>query len=91
MTKEQQADIARAMTGSNLSNEGIFIGVLSISETQRDSMCIEVHPILEKHNLPFDKAFPLFRADFNKIAIKYSIDPAVLFWVYMEWLNKQNK
>jgi hypothetical protein len=87
MTKEQQAEIARIMTGSNLSTDGIIGQVLCVSKAIKETVCPKVDEMVRKHNLPFDKAFSLVKAGFNNIAKEYNLDPAVLFWVYMDWMR----
>lgn len=73
------------MTGSTLSTSEITKQVLAIPNLIRNAICPEVNKMILERNLPFDKAFPLVKAGFNKLANKNGIDPAVLFWIYMEW------
>ncbi|KOC50004.1 hypothetical protein [Clostridium botulinum] len=91
MNKEQQAEIARLMTGSSLSTIAIISKVKYVTKTIRDKVGPEVKQMVQEHNLPFDKAFPLIKDGFNEIADKYSMDSAVLFWVYMDWEKHCNQ
>lgn len=54
----------------------------------KEEASVSVNQLLLRDNLPFDKAFPLVKADFMKVAQKYKINPAALFWVYMEWKGR---
>lgn len=90
MQKEQQAEIARLMTGSSLSTIAIISKVKYVAKAIREKAGLEVNQMVQEHNLPFDKAFPLIKDGFNEIATKYSMDPAVLFWVYMDWKKDHN-
>lgn len=89
MSLEQFAEVARTMTGSKLSTKLILLKAKSINKTTKEIICPKINQMVKEHNLPFDKAFPLIKDGFNQISNEYNIDSAVLFWVYMEWLNKQ--
>jgi len=91
MTPKQAAEIARAMTGSVLSDEEIMIGVKNVKPIVKEECCRQVDKLLKKHDLPFDKGYLLAKDDFNNIARRYKIDAAVMFWIYMEWLGKTNE
>lgn len=91
MTREQQAEIARTMTGSNLSTDDIIGQVVCVSKLTKEIVCPQIDEMVRKNNLPFDKAFPLVKAGFNNIAKDYNLDPAVLFWVYMDWMSEKRK
>ncbi|KEI16989.1 hypothetical protein Z959_07885 [Clostridium novyi B str. ATCC 27606] len=91
MKKEQQAEIARSITGSNLSTIAIISKVKYVTKTTREKIGPEINQMVQERNLPFDKAFPLIKDGFNEIATKYSMDPAVLFWIYMDWKKDYNQ
>lgn len=88
MTHEQAAEIARTMTGSILSDKEIMISVRKVNKIVKEECCPQVDKLLQKHNLPFDEGYFLAKEDFNRIAQKYKMDAAVLFWIYMEWMGK---
>lgn len=83
------AEIARLVTDSKLSNQEILILVGEVDQGTRNKVCIEIDQKVKECNLPISEAFPLIRDGFNQIAMNYNMDQAVLFWIYMEWLNKQ--
>lgn len=89
MTKEQQCEIARLMTGSTVSDEKILHNVLTTNYLVKEEASGLVDKLIQIHNLPFDKAYPLVKDDFNRIAKKYDLDVAALFWIYMEWKGKK--
>ena len=89
MTKEQQCEIARVMTGSTTRDEEILHNVVKTNYLVKKEASGLVDKLLKKHNLPFDKAYPLVKEDFNRIAVKYDLDAAALFWIYMEWKGKK--
>lgn len=91
MTREQQAEVARSMTGSQMSTHVIVANVLSFDPVKKATLCPEIHRMVKDNNIPFDKAFPLIKDGFNEIAQNNSIDPSVLFWVYMDWLRDYNQ
>lgn len=88
MTPNQAAEIARTMTGSILSDKEIMVNVKKVNKIVKEECCRLVDKLLQKHDLPFDKGYFLAKEDFNRIAQKYKMDAAVLFWIYMEWLGK---
>lgn len=47
--------------------------------------------LLLKHNTSIDKGLGVIANDFNHIANKYNLDPASLFWIYMEWKREKNE
>ena len=77
------------MTGSTVSDEIILHNVVITNYLVKEEASRLVNKLLEKHNLPFDKAYPLMQVDFNRIATKYDLDVAALFWIYMEWKGKK--
>ena len=89
MTIEQQCKIARQITGCKSSNDEILTNISSMNELIKEEASLVVDRLLLRDNLPFDKAFPLVRSDFDKVAQKYTINSAALFWVYMEWKGRQ--
>ncbi len=89
LTVEQQCEIARQMTGCKSSNEEILKNIRTMNELVKEEASILVNRLLLRDNLPFDKAFLLAKSDFNKVAQKYKINSAALFWVYMEWKGRQ--
>jgi|PersoiStandDraft_1058852.scaffolds.fasta_scaffold81111_1 hypothetical protein len=82
------AEIARFATGSKLSNQEILIFVKEVEQGTRDKVCLEIDQKVKESHLPISEAFSLIRDDFNQTAMNYNMDQAVLFWIYMEWLNK---
>ena len=82
------AEIARLVTDSKLSNQEIIIIVREVDQGIKDKVCLEIDQRVKESHLPISEAFSLIRNDFNQIAIRYNMDQAVLFWIYMEWLNK---
>ncbi|AGL03285.1 hypothetical protein [Desulfoscipio gibsoniae] len=90
MSLDKQAEIARRMTGSKLSNQEIFAMVRNINQDTKKKICPEIDQMIKDINLPLDKAYPSVMVGFYKMSVHYNIDSAVLFWIYMEWL-KYNK
>ncbi|GIM29151.1 hypothetical protein CPJCM30710_18170 [Clostridium polyendosporum] len=91
MKQEQAARIARTMTGSILDTSDIVKQVNDVTKNTRQIIGIKVHQVVKEYKLPFHKTFPLVRNNFNKIAIEHNIDPAVVFWVYMDWRYENYK
>lgn len=85
LTVEQQCEIARLMTGCKSSNDEILRNIKSMNELIKEEASLVVNRLLRHDSLPFDKAYPLVKSDFEKVAEKYKINTAALFWVYMEW------
>jgi hypothetical protein len=83
------AEIARLVTDSKLSNQEIIIFAGEVNQDTRNKVCVEIDQKVRECHLPISEAFSLIRDDFNQIAMNYNMDQAVLFWIYMEWLNKQ--
>lgn len=90
MLYHKQAEISRLMTGSNITDEQLFQNVTETHKILKEEACRQVDILLQKHNMPFDKGFPILKSDFILIAEKYDLDSAALFWIYMEWRNKKN-
>lgn len=90
LTIEQQCEIARLMTGCRSSDDEILKNIISMNELVKEEASLVVNRLLLRDNLPFNKAFPLVKSDFEKVAQKYKINSAALFWVYMEWKGRQN-
>lgn len=91
MDREKQAEIARLMTGSNMNTQAIITNVINFVPETKEVICPEVYQMTKDRNMPFDKAYPLIKDGFNEIAQNNNIDPAVLFWVYMDWLRDYNE
>ncbi|WP_312645381.1 hypothetical protein [Hydrogenoanaerobacterium sp.] len=89
MDLNKQCDIAKSMTESNATNEIICKQVINTPQIVKQESCQIIDTLLKKHNLPFDKGFGIMKDDFKNIANKYNIDPASLFWIYMEWLKSE--
>ncbi len=89
LTVDQQCEIARQMTGCKSSNDEILKNIRSMNELVKEEASLVVNRLLLRDNLPFDIAFPLVKSDFEKVAQKYKINSAALFWVYMEWKGRQ--
>ena len=89
MTIEQQCEMARQMTGCKSTNNEILKSIKSMNELVKEEASLVVNKLLLRDNLPFDKAFSLVKSDFEKVAQKYRINSAALFWVYMEWKGRQ--
>ena len=85
MNFHEKCEIARVMTGCNEADKKIIEGVSSMNVLVKEEASKMVDILLKRDNNPFDKAFPLMKNDFMKIANKYEINTASLFWVYMEW------
>lgn len=85
MTKKEQLNVARVMTASKAADVTIERELSNIDLVTRKKVGIETDEVVQKNNEPFDKVFIKVRAEFEKIATKYGIDPATLFCVYMEY------
>lgn len=82
--KEEFANIARSMTGSIISTNELFKAVRTMSGVIKKEIHLKTDSMLQKTNLPFDKAYPLAKKGFIDLANELNIDPAVLFQVYIE-------
>jgi hypothetical protein len=87
MTINQQAEVARVMTGSTLSDAQIVNGVRSTNKAVKNKASQEVENFAKTLTQPFDQTYPTFKTDMAKIASKYNLDSAILFWIYMEWID----
>ncbi len=85
---QDQAEIARAMTGSTLSDDKIFEQVSNMNPSVKNQSSKEVDTLVKVYDGKFDKVFANNRIGFNIIANKYGIDGATLFWIYMDWRNR---
>jgi hypothetical protein len=83
------AEIARLATDSKLSNQEILNFISTVDQSVRDKVCQEIDQKVKESHLPISEAFSSIRNDFNQTAVNYNMDQAVLFWLYMDWLNKQ--
>lgn len=83
------AEIARLATDSKLSNQEILTFVKEVAQDTRDKICQEIDQKVKEIHLPISEAFFSIRDDFNQTAMNNNMDQAVLFWLYMDWLNKQ--
>jgi hypothetical protein len=83
-----QADFARVMTGSALSNDEIIMGVSKLSNDIKMTACPELDQIVKSCNKPLDEAFPIIEQIFDAIAAKHQIDSAILYWTYLQWLKE---
>lgn len=90
MTISEQCKIARLMTNSTATDQLIVKQVQGTNALEKKEACVIIDTLLIRHNTTFDKAFPQIVEDFSSIASKYKIDPASLFWIYMEW-KKEHK
>ena len=90
MTIDQQCEIAKQMTGCKSSNDEILKNIRTIDNLTKTEASLIINKLLLRDNLPFDQAFPLVKSDFMKVAEKYEINSAALFWIYMEWKGNQS-
>ena len=89
MTISEQCQISRLFTKSTASDQKILHEVGTTSPLKKAEASKRVDELLIKHNMPFDKAYPLIEQDFNNIALRYKLDSASLFWIYMEWMKSR--
>ena len=89
MTAKEQCEIARLMTGCSDSDSEILRGVATMNILVKEEASLVVNKLLIRDDLPFDKAYHLMKGDFERVAQKYKISSASLFWVYMEWKGGQ--
>ena len=82
------ANIARLMTGSNISTDELFNKIKTMNEVTKEDIFLKTNSMLKKTNLPFDKAYPLVKKGFTNLANEFDIDPAVLFQLYIMKLGK---
>jgi hypothetical protein len=83
------AEIARMVTDSKLSNQEIINIAGKADQSLKEKVCLEIDQKVKECHLPMSDAFSLIRDDFNQIAVNCNMDQAVLFLIYMDWLNKQ--
>lgn len=88
MTKQEQYEVARVMTGSKTSNEVIDIQLATIDDSTRSLAPLAVHKMIQENSLPFNQVFTKSKSEFNQIATEHKIDSATLFCIYMQWRNK---
>ena len=82
------ANIARLMTGSNISTDELFNKIKTMNEVTKEDIFLKTNSMLKKTNLPFDKTYPLAKEGFTNLANEFDIDPAVLFQIYITKLGK---
>ncbi|MEQ8235284.1 MAG: hypothetical protein ABRQ23_00730 [Syntrophomonadaceae bacterium] len=80
-----QVDFARVMTGSKLSNEEIIREALNLTTEQKKAICPELDEMFEKCGMSFEEAFTAIEDKFNEVAARNQMDPALLFWIYLNW------
>lgn len=84
MISEQQAEIARAKTGSTADTNQINREVNSVIISRAEVIFIKIETILKEHNLPFEQAFPTILTEFKTLAENECLDPASVFCLYMD-------
>lgn len=85
---KKQCEIARAMTNSNASNDVIKSELKKLTESEWYEQCAILDKFLQKYHIPFDKGYPLAKADFINIGTANGVDEATVFIAYMEWRNR---
>ena len=86
---DKQCDVARVMTLSEATNETIRSELKKLSSVEWDEQCTILDSLIHKHDMPFDKGYPIMVADFINIGAANEVDEATVFIAYMNWLSKQ--
>ena len=81
---EKFANVARSMTGSNISTNELFKAVRTMNEVTKKEIHSKADSMIQQANLSFDKAYPLAKKGFIDLANELNVDPAVLFQVYIQ-------
>jgi hypothetical protein len=89
MIFEQQAEVARAMTGSKTDINLINQQVNSVISARAGVIFFKIDALVKEHNLSFDQAFPIIKMEFIKLAENECLDPASIFCIYMN--EKSNR
>lgn len=94
MDIEKRNNMLRAIklfTGSIMSCDNIMAEYNSLTQPKRTYVFSEVHQVLKRMNIPFDKAQPLVVVAINVLAAEENIDPAVALLIYMDKTNKKQR
>lgn len=82
-------NLARVMTLSEATNETIRSELKKLTFVEWDEQCTILDSLLRKHDMPFDKGYPIMVADFINIGAANEVDEATVFIAYMNWISKQ--
>lgn len=88
MVSEQQCKLARTLTDDTVTDDIINSEYQAMTPADKNAASLVIDKLMKQHNLPFDKGMKIMIADFAKISKQYSIAPATLFCVYMDWKSK---
>lgn len=85
------ATAVRIITGSQLSNKEIVAGVLRLGYQDKMKACLELDRIVKAIHMDLQEGYPIIQNHFHGVADKYQIDPAVLYWTYVQWVKDNSE
>lgn len=88
MPNKTQCELARVMTNDAADDELINREYELLDQNTRAQAAVDIDELIKKHNMPIDKALKIMFNDFADVAEKYTISPATLFCVYMDFKSK---
>lgn len=88
MLNNTQCELARVMTNDTTSDAQIILEYTSLNPDTMGLAAKDIDKLVKLHNMPIDKCLKTMFNDFADVADKYSISPATLFCVYMDYMNK---
>ena len=72
----------------HITDEVIKKELRELTESEWFEQCAILDKFLQKYHIPFDKGYPLAKADFINIGTANGVDEATVFIAYMEWRNR---
>jgi hypothetical protein len=90
MILNEIAGAIQVSTESALSKKEIFLHTLRLEWRVRDEACEDVYWLIALVNIPFYRVYPMIKDEFKKVADKYRLDPAVLYWSYLLWSSQEH-
>ena len=88
---KKQCELARVMTSSNVPDGVIKKELRKLTESEWFEQCAILDKFLQKYHIPFDKGYPLAKADLINIGTANGVDEATVFVAYMEWRNREKR
>lgn len=88
MLNNTQCELARVMTNNTATDEQINLEYASMNHDTMELAAKDIDELVKLHNMTIDKCLKTMLSDFANVANKYSISPATLFCVYMDFMNK---
>ncbi|MBE7003689.1 MAG: hypothetical protein E7425_05295 [Ruminococcaceae bacterium] len=80
-----QCYAARLLTGTDTPDEIISQEYAALLGPNRNVAAMLLDDAVRKQGLPFQQAWDFCKDDFQAIAEQYSVSPATMVCLYMEW------